>query len=325
MRPFFKTLREPGWLAIGQSPRRFDFVHVQRTQGRLPQVLLAESIERGTDGAVTDLATDLATNVATTAATLAALKKTLRLNQYALAALLPAGQYQMLLTDAVDGPLDEAREIVRWKLKDQVNFPVDTAAIDLLPIPPLGRTPQVYALLAAETVMAPLVQSFQSAKLELAVVDVPELAQRNLSALLEEEDRGLAMLTFDDAEGLLTFTFAGELLVARHIEISAGQLQSADTGRREQLFERIALDIQRSLDNFDRSYSMVPLSGLVVGAIPGVAGYMDYLRNNLSIPVTPLNLADILDFNAVPALLDPQRQFQCLRALGAALREEPAS
>lgn len=308
MLPFLKIPHEPGWLAIGQSPRRFDFVHILRTTDHLPQVLLAESIERGADDATT----------------LTALKKPLRLHHHHLTALLPAGQYQAVLTDAIDGPLDEAREIVRWKLKDQVDFPVDTAAIDLLPIPPLGRSPQVYALLAAETVMAPLIQSFQSAKLELTAIDLPELAQRNISSLLEEEDRGLAMLIFDESEGLLTFTFGGDLLVARHIEISAGQLLSASPERREQLFERITLDIQRSLDNFDRSYSMVPLSGLVVGTIPGVTGYMDYLRNNLSLTVTILNLADIVDLSAVPALLDPQRQFQCLRALGAALREEPA-
>jgi hypothetical protein len=30
-----------------------------------------------------------------------------------------------------------------------------------------------------------------------------------------------------------------------------------------------------------------------------------------------------VDIGAVPALLDPLRQFQCLRAIGAALRDEP--
>jgi len=302
----FKPSREPGWLAIGRGAHRFDFVHILRTAGRRPQVLLAESIERGEDDA----------------ATLTALKKPLRLNHYHITTLLSAGQYHMILTNAIEGPLDEAREIMRWKLKDQVDFPVDTAAIDLLPIPPLGRSPQVYALLAAEAVMAPLVQSFQSAKLELTTVDLPELAQRNLSSLLEEEDRGLAMLIFDESEGLLTFTFGGELLIARHIEVAAEQLRSANPERREQLFDRITLDIQRSLDNFDRAYSMVPISSLVVGTLPGVNGFTEYLRNNLSIAVTNLNLADIVDLSAVPALLDPQRQFQCLHTLGAALREE---
>lgn len=185
--------------------------------------------------------------------------------------------------------------------------------------------PQVITIISPEAVVAPLVQSFQSAKLALTAIDVPELAQRNLANLLEEEDRGLAMLVFDDTEGLLTFTFAGELLIARHIEISAKQLVAADEARREQLFERIALDVQRSLDNFDRSHSMVPLSRLIVSRIPGVTGYIEHLQNNLSIHVSVLNLTDLLDLSATPALLDPQLQFQCLHAIGAALRDETAS
>jgi hypothetical protein len=32
-----------------------------------------------------------------------------------------------------------------------------------------------------------------------------------------------------------------------------------------------------------------------------------------------------MDLGAVPSLLDPLRQFQCLRALGAALRDEPVA
>lgn len=300
---------EPGCLSIALSAGRVDLVHVRRGTDRLPRVLLAESIARE----------------AADAALLASLKKSLHLGRYRLAALLAPGQYQLIQTDAVDGPAAEAREIVRWKLKDQAGFAVDNAAIDLLPIPPLGRAPQVYAALAPESVMTPLVQAFQAAKLDLVAVDVPELSQRNLAALCEEDDRGLALLIFDEAEGLLTFTFAGELLVARHIEISARQLREANEERRGQLLERIALDVQRSLDNFDRAFSMVQLARLVVAEIPGVTGFLDFLRSNLAIEVAPLALDAVVDFGAVPALLDPQRQFQCLRALGAALREEPKS
>ena len=36
-------------------------------------------------------------------------------------------------------------------------------------------------------------------------------------------------------------------------------------------------------------------------------------------------LAGVLDLQAVPALIDPLRQFQCLRAIGAALRDEAAA
>ena len=102
-----------------------DFVHIERTAGNLPRTLLAESIACDTD----------------VTTTLAGLKKSLQLANYKLLALLSTGQYQFILTDVIEGSPDEVREILRWKLKDQVDFPVDQAAIDFLPVPALGRPP----------------------------------------------------------------------------------------------------------------------------------------------------------------------------------------
>lgn len=303
---FFKPSAEQGWLSIAMREGRIDFVHMRREPGRKPLVALADSVEQGVDEATT----------------LTALKKPMRLNRYRCTVLLRHGKYQLIQTDAVAGPPDEAREVVRWKLKDQVEFSVDTAAIDLLPIPSDGRSPQVFAALSPESTIAPLVQAFQAAKVPLAAIDLPEMSQRNLAALFEEGGRGLATLIFDDDEGLLTFTQNGELLVVRHVEIPARQLVAADPERRDMLFERIALDVQRSLDNFDRVYSAVTLSNILVAPIPGVEGFLDYLRANLTLAVAPLEVSEVLDMAAVPALLDPVRQFQCLRAIGAALREE---
>lgn len=289
--------------------RRVDFVHMKREPGRKPEVLLADSIEKADDDA----------------STLGALKRPMRLDRYRCTALLSHGKYQLIQTDAVAGTPEEAREVVRWKLKDQVEFPVDAAAVDLLPIPSGGRVPQVFAALAPESVIAPLVQAFQKAKVPLAAIDLPEISQRNLAALFEDQGRGLATLIFDDDEGLLTFTIDGELLVVRHVELTALQLIAADADRRTMLFERITLDVQRSLDNFDRSYSTISLAHLLVAPIPGVEGFLAYLRANLTVSVVPLDIAGVLDLAAVPGLVDPLRQFQCLRAIGASLRDEPVA
>lgn len=297
---------EHGWLSVAIRDKRVDFAHVRREASGKPRVLLADSVEKGADAE----------------ATLSALKRPLRLDRYRCTALLRHGQYQLIQTEAVEGAPDEAREIVRWKLKDQVEFAVDAAAVDLLPIPPDGRVAQVFAALSPEATIAPLVQAFQAAGVSLTAIDLPELSQRNLAALFEERGRGLATLILDEDEGLLTFTLDGELLVVRHVEITTRQMIAADEGRRGMLFERIALDVQRSLDNFDRIYSAVPLAHLLVAAIPGVDGFLGYLRANLTVAVVPLDLAGVLDLQAVPALIDPLRQFQCLRAIGAALRDE---
>ena len=306
---FLKARIDHGWLSVALREKRVDLVHLRRESGRKPIVVLADSVEKGADDT----------------ATLKALKRPLGLDRYRCTALLNHGQYQLIQTEAVAGAPEEAREIVRWKLKDQVDFAVDTAAIDLLPIPGDGRTPQVFAALSPESTIAPLVQAFQAARVPLAAIDLPEVSQRNLAALFEDGKRGLATLIFDEDEGLLTFTLNGELLVVRHVEITARQLMTADDDRRGMLFERIALDVQRSLDNFDRVNSAIPLAHLLVAPIPGVDGFLSYLRTNLAIAVVPLDLSGVLDLGAVPALLDPLRQFQCLRAIGAALRDEAAT
>jgi MSHA biogenesis protein MshI len=302
----YKSESEPGWLSVVMRPERVDLVCVRRETGHKPRVLLADSVAKASDAA----------------ATLTALKKPMQLDRYRCTALLTHGKYQLIQTDAVSGAVEEAREIVRWKLKDQVDFPVESAAVDLLPIPSDGRASQVFAAFSPEAVIAPLVQSFQAARVPLAAIDLPEISQRNLAALFEESGRGLATLIFDDDEGLLTFTRSGELLVVRHVEISARQLMAADAERRDMLFERIALDVQRSLDNFDRLYSSIPLQQLLVAPIPGVDGFLGHLRANLTVSVVPLDVSRVLDLGAVPALLDPLLQFQCLRAIGAALRDE---
>lgn len=303
---FAKSKSSSGWLSLLMVEGRVDVAQVVRPDGGKPRVVLADSFERGGDDVQT----------------LRALRKSLNLAARRCTTLLPAGRYQLLATDAVEGPVSEAREAIRWKIKDQVEFPVDNAAIDLLPIPTLGTSRQVFAAIAPESVVAPVVQNFQAAKVPLAAIDLPELAQRNLAALFEESGRALAMLAFGESDGLLTFTAGGELLVVRRVEISARQLMSADTARREMLFERIGLDVQRSLDNFDRNFSVLPLSRLLVTAIPGVEGFVEYLRANLALPVASVNLESVMDLDEVPNLKDPMRQFQSLMALGAALRDE---
>lgn len=310
MLSLFRSSAQSGKLAIAAGADRIDLVQIERRRDRKPRVVSADSYAFA----------------GSLPAMLATLKKQRGLGKYRCTMLLPHGKYQLLQVTAPDGPVAERAEALRWSLKDMVDFPVDNAAIDVLDIPTEGRgAAQVFAAIAPEAVVAPMVRAFQAARVTLDVIDLPELSQRNIAALFEEENRGLATLIFDDNEGLLTFTHHGELYVARHVEISGRQLAAASGERRDQLYERVALDLQRSLDNFDRSTSHVPISRLLVGPVPGADGFVDYLRANLLLPVATMDLTAVLDLGAVPALLDPLRQAQCLRALGAALREEPVT
>lgn len=242
------------------------------------------------------------------------------------ATLLAPGDYRLLQTEAPAVPEEEIGEALRWQLRDQVDLPVETAVIDHLPLPDAGgggRPRQVFAALAAEAVIAPLVRDFQAAGLDLQVIDLPELAQRNIAALFETENRGLAFLAFGETSALLTFNYQGELFALRRIEIGAAQFAGASAERRDQLAERVVLEMQRSMDTVNRQFSAISLSRLML-LLPPESGLEAHFANAFYLPFETADLATVLDLSCCPALLAPEMQRQALPVLGAALRREEA-
>jgi MSHA biogenesis protein MshI len=129
------------------------------------------------------------------------------------------------------------------------------------------------------------------------------------------------VLAFDENGGLLTFTAAGELYLARRIEISRGQLLDANDSLRQQALDRLELEVQRSLDYVDRQFNYVSVNRMLVSA-PRQSGLVERLSGNLSVPVERLDLTQVLDLTAVPELADSDVQADALHVLGAALRQE---
>jgi MSHA biogenesis protein MshI len=256
------------------------------------------------------------------------LRRDAHLERFTIATLLPARQYQMQLIDAPNVPAAEMKSAVRWRLKDFLEYPVETATVDVVGVPAdeaaAGRSRSVYAVSARSQDIEARMKMFAQAKIALRVIEIAEMAQRNLAALFESDHRALAMLSFGEDGGLLTFTAKGELYLSRRIEISLSQLIGVRTEMRDQLFERIALELQRSLDHFDRQFSAVPLARLLLAPLPDELGLSAYLAGNLSAPVESVNLGEVLDFHEVPELREPAEQILRWQTLGTALRVESA-
>jgi MSHA biogenesis protein MshI len=240
--------------------------------------------------------------------------------------LMRPGEYQMLSVEAPNVPAGELKTAVRWRLKDVLDFPVDEATLDVLDIPAdphaaVRAQRMMFVVAARNSMVAPLQKTFAAAKTGLSVIDIPELAQRNIAAMLEPEGRGLAMLSFDDDSALLTVSYGGELYLSRRIDIALAQLTDPDHERRVQGFDRITLELQRSLDNVERQFSFVSVSKLVLGPSE-VSGLDDYLSSNLYTPVETLDLGSLFDLEGTPELAGKAAQQRFLLPLGAALRNE---
>ncbi|HEX7812635.1 MAG TPA: agglutinin biogenesis protein MshI [Burkholderiales bacterium] len=295
-------------VALSVHPDRVDIAKVTRNGAAPPLVEICDSVQKKNSSLET----------------LQAVRKDFRLDQNRCGTLLSASQYQLQLLDAPAVPDAELKSAVRWSLKDLLDYPVETATIDVVMVPAgpnsTARGKSVYAVSARNSAIESVMKTFLEAKLALQVIDVPELAQRNIAALLETEGRGLALLNFDDEGGLLTFTAGGELYLSRRIEVGSLMLQQADHGRREQLFERITLELQRSLDHFDRQFSHVPLARVALGPLAEDAGLQAYLAKNLYVPVEAINLGGILDFGERTEMREAGYQQRFMPVLGAALR-----
>lgn len=262
---------------------------------------------------------------AISAAALEKLRRDADIGDYYCTLLLAPGEYQMLLIEAPNVPAAELKTAVRWKIKDSLSYHVDNATVDVLQVSAAqsgsARTPSLYVVAAANDVIQKHMALFEQAKIKLDVIDIQEMAQRNIATLFEQEGRALVLLAFDDNGGLLTITAGGELCMARRIEISAGQLQDANESLREQSRDRIELELQRSLDYFDRQFNHLSVSRVLVSA-PDGTGLVEFLASMMSAKVEKLDLSQVLDVSTIPALAESEFVARALPVLGAALRRE---
>lgn len=312
MRLFSRNNKTADWMAFDFRDGGVCVATISRPSGAMPKVNMAGF--HAAAGAAPE-------------ALLQKIGKELHADRYRCTMLLAAGDYQLLSVDAPNVPPDELKTAIRWRLKDMLDYRVDDATIDVLDVPvnqnAAVRSHLMYAVAARSQTIEQRQTQFGNAKIPLSVIDIPEMAQRNLSALLEPEGRGVAMLSFEPDGGLLTITFAGELYLSRRIDAALAQLTSSDVEQQAAFHDRVTLELQRSLDHFDRQYHFITLSKLVLGPLgKAAAGLSAHLAANLYLPVESFKFEDVIDISTAPELASPEMQQRYFMAIGAALRHE---
>ncbi len=308
---FAKTKKNPGWMAVSLQSDGICVAHVVRVTDSKPAIEFARFFHGDTPSPEL----------------LAKLAKELQANCYQCTTLLGSGEYQLLSVDAPNVPPDELKTAIRWRLKDMLDFHIEDATIDVLDVPvdknAVGRNHAMYTVAARNQVVRQRQELFTDSKIPLSVIDIPEMAQRNIANLVEPEGRGVAFLSFDEQGGLLTVSYRGELYLSRRIDMPLSQLQRGDNDQRNSCYDRITLELQRSLDHFDRQYHFITVAKLVLSPLGDAAGGLkDYLTTNLYVPVEMLELEGALDISKVPELRETEAQRRYFMTIGAALRFE---
>lgn len=302
----------PGWLVVEIGERDVRVAHV-RPDGALPVVEFAE--QRDWDPQEPK--------------SLERVAREFGARRYRCTTLLRADQYQILLVDAPAVKAEELRAAVRWRIKDMLDFPVDDATIDVLDVPvpasPAQRTHSMYAIAARNEVVRAVIERFEAGGFPLEVIDIPDTAQRNLGARLEAGERGVLAVSFDAHGGLITVNHAGELYLSRRLDITETQLAEANADARARLFDRVLIEVQRSLDHCERSYSFFSLGRLVLGPPAEEVGLREHLAANVYLPVEPLALEQVARLPRSAASWTARERSGWLKLIGAGLRVEKRS
>ena len=237
--------------------------------------------------------------------------------------VLSPPEHQLLQVEAPDVEAGELRAAIRWKIKDIIDCHIDDAVFDVFDAPASRSASgsMMFVAVCRSHLISRRVASMEAADLALSVIDIGELALRNISSLLAEDVSGVAMLYLDEDHGVINLTRQGNLYLSRRLELGWRSLQDVDdAGGRTERLDSLVLEVQRSLDYYESHHGQAPASALYVAPTPApLSEPLAYLRANLGIEVKVLDLDGLLSWRE-PG--DPALITRCLLPLGAALRSE---
>jgi MSHA biogenesis protein MshI len=254
-----------------------------------------------------------------------ALAENLRLRKAKIRLLLESDEYQLLQTALPQIPDEELAGAIRWQVKDMLRSPLEATTLDLL-IPPqqAPRRAQGFVVAAPNAVLQERMLQFRSCKSSVEVIDIPELAQRNMGRLLQNGSHATIILSITSAGALLTASQDGVLYFTRNFELGAFSLAASVDARREQ-FDRLLLELQRSLDVIEHQYPQLTAPVLWLAPFAHVEELLTLLIDTLYLPVNAIALAELFDCTHCALPAEPIRQAALFHALGLALRTEEAA
>ncbi len=303
-----KRAREPGWLAICFEGPAIRYAQLRRVEGGKP-VAARWGVVTGTGDEARD---GLARTI-----------KEAALSSSDCMVVLVPGEYHIMAVDAPSVAREELKSAIRWKIKDLLEYHVDDATVDVLEIPgdpaPDGKPRLMYSVATQNELVKKRISDCDHAHLSLKVIDIPEMAQRNIATRFEVAGRTTALVSFREWGGLLTFSQSGELQLTRRLEVSSEQL--AQPEHRSHYIERVGSELQRSFENFERRFHRSPINELLVAPLLEGQALTQYLAANLYVPVRQIELSELFDF-AGDRLPGADEQDKYFHLFGAALREE---
>lgn len=229
--------------------------------------------------------------------------------------LLSPADYQLSLIESLPVQQSEFHEALKWRARSLVNYPIDEAVIDYFNLPPKKAAPanMIATVIARKDTLSTIIDTLKNCNAKLAVIDIPEIAMKNLTALYEDDAKSTAYIYFADDTVILNITREKTLFFTRRLPLdSTKEITQAD-------YEQLCLEIMRYFDYYQSQWRHPSPNRIFVSAHHlDDAELAKKLSELMLLTINPFKIKKLEGNSADLALLEKNN----LLSYGCVLREE---
>lgn len=173
------------------------------------------------------------------------------LNESPVSWLLPLEDYQLFLIESPPVPEKELASALHWRVRSLLSYPIEDAAIDyfVFPAKKSATSNSMVGVVAARlSEISKTMGILNSSGLEISVIDIPELAMRNLTALYEDDEKSTAFIYFFEKTIVFNISRQKILYFSRRIH------RREDIHENTSELESFCLEIMRYFDYYQTKW-----------------------------------------------------------------------
>ncbi len=236
--------------------------------------------------------------------------------------VLAPSDYSVYLIESPQVEPDEVNSAVRWKIKDLLDMPVEDAIIDVFNLPDdafQGRNKMLYAVAASRPKVEQIIAMVNRAGLNLQSIDIQEMVMRNISNHFLDDSNGLAFISLKESGSTLNISRKGKLYLTRRINTRVGADVMSQNDW-EMVRDRLALEIQRSLDYFESQVAQSPAAQIMIAPRErDTEAMMNALADALA---SPVGMVDFIHELPAREGISEEAKGAGMMVIGAALRSD---
>lgn len=205
--------------------------------------------------------------------------------------LLAPEDYQIFLIESLPVSTDEFQNALKWRIRGLINYPIEESVIDSfkLPVKKSNIDNMIAAVVTKSKSIAVMVDILKKCGANIAAIDIPELAMRNLSSQYEDDEKSTAFLYFTSQLVILNISKQKTLFFTRRLNFTNNQEHTPKD------FEQLSLEILRYFDYYQSQWRHPAPSRIFVAADNrNAAEVANILSEYLLQTVQPFHLKSIL-------------------------------